>query len=163
MAFNDALRTSILPGFLRLGQEGIGMVNRQAEETVSCLSCFLPGRYSMPPASGYPSAGCSPAEPASVSPDGNTYTNMDISCQLLPILHGFSYRFNRNPVFSQPLSGRDAPGGRIGQILFARYRHLPADLTDIVLFRLKSTMDWMIDAGLYPVVIIDLLDNPCSP
>jgi hypothetical protein len=28
-----------------------------------------PGHYSMPPTSGYPSNGCSPAEPFSVSPD----------------------------------------------------------------------------------------------
>jgi len=33
---------------------------------------FPSGHYSMPPAPGYPSTGCSPAEPASVSP-GNWY------------------------------------------------------------------------------------------
>jgi hypothetical protein len=42
---------------------------REMEETTGFLSCFLPGHHSMPPASGYPLAGCSPAEPASVSPD----------------------------------------------------------------------------------------------
>ena len=61
---------SDLIGFLRHGQEGL---NKEKSEGNSMYVLLFPSwHYSMPPAPGYPLTGCTPAEPASVSP-GNWY------------------------------------------------------------------------------------------
>jgi len=59
----ESLRSSIL-GFKRHGQEGLNNTQRSQR-----LCQLLLEHYLMPPASDYPLAGCSPAEPASVLSD----------------------------------------------------------------------------------------------
>jgi len=55
-------------GFFEAWQESLNIAFRVGKG--SSLQSRLPlAHYSMLPASGYPLAGCSPAEPASVSPD----------------------------------------------------------------------------------------------
>ena len=62
----EALRALILLGFFRHMQEGLNKTKRIGGTAKYRL--FPLRHYSMPPAPGYPLAGCSPAEPASVSP-----------------------------------------------------------------------------------------------
>jgi hypothetical protein len=63
----EALRAVILLGFLRHLQESLNNISNGGSSHFP--NCFPRQHYSMLPASGYPLAGCSPAEPASVSPD----------------------------------------------------------------------------------------------
>ena len=54
-------------GFLRHWQESLNIIRCEGNDLIK--SRYPLKHYSMLPASGYPLAGCSPAEPASVSPD----------------------------------------------------------------------------------------------